>query len=151
MKEVRKVKKDEWMDVYLLVRDFYEEGHWAVEGEFSPENTMRYISEAVEGGHGFGVWVDGKLAGVLTLEICYEFDTRPRAYVTDLFVNEIYRGMGLGRDLVEIAIKEARSKNAISIYAANTGTFTRRANALHDNLFKKYGFAAVSTNLRMVL
>jgi len=151
MVDVRKLNDDDYMDIYCVIRDFYDEGHWSDEGEFSPENTMNYICNGLSQADAFGAYVDGELVGVLTLEVCYEFDTRPRAYVTDLFVLRGARGLGIGRLLVKACIAEAVSQDVLGIYAANTGTFSRRANALHDNLFKKYGFEEVSANLRLVL
>lgn len=148
---VRKLRDEDYMDVYNLIRPFYDEGHWSDGGEFSPENTMLYVTDALNQGAVFGAHIEDALVGVVTCQICYEFDTRPRCYVTDLYVLPAGRGTEAARLLVEAVVREAQAHNCVAAYSANTGNFTRRANALHDNLFKKYGFKPVSQNLMLEL
>lgn len=151
--DIRVLDESYWSDVYDLIRPFYDEGHWSDNGEFSPENTSRYILEMLYGSHVLGAFRpdEDALVAIASCEICYEFHVRPEAYVTNFYSQKSVRGTGVGRKMVEAIIAFCKENNCGNIYAANTGEFSVRANALHDNLFAKYGFVVVSRNLRKVL
>ena len=140
-----------WSMVYDFLRPFYDEGHWSDCGEFSPENAANYISSMLQAGVVFGAFRDMELVGMVSCEVVYEFHVRPEAYITNFYTSQHVRGQGISRKLVEYLLEYCEKQDCGNVYAANTGQFTKRANALHDNLFEKYGFEFVSRNLRKAM
>jgi len=156
--EVRMLREEDWGDVYDLIRPFYDEGHWSKVGEFSPENITAYIIKVLTFSNVFGVYDHGEdskedspLVGAASCGIVYKFNVRPEGHITDFYTSEDFRGRGAGRVLVEAIIEFCKKQNCGNIFAANTSRFTKEANVLHDNLFRKYGFEVVSNNLSRVM
>lgn len=145
--EVNLLSADHTQDVYDLLRPFFDEGHWNENGEYSPENTVKYIMEFLYHAETLGGYIDGKLHGIIVAEICYEFDVRPYGYITNFYTSPESRGSGLSRLLVEECLKLCDNANCRNVYAANTGILTNKANNLFDNMLKKHGFVPMSNLL----
>ena len=145
---IKKLTIDDLQDVYDLLRPFFDEGHWSRYGEFSPENTVSYIASFLETDYCNPLgYYDGALKGLIVVDINYEFHNSPMGYVTNFYLAKDARATGISRMLVEKALELCNNSNCINVYAANTGIWSGRANALFDNLFNKYGFEKFSNLL----
>lgn len=85
--------------------------------------------------------VDGVPAGMLTL--CHYYaPTGCKAWVEDVVVDAAYRGMGLGRRLVEHALSEAQELSPCTVM------LTSRPSRIEANrLYQSVGFEARQTNV----
>jgi len=149
--KVRVLTDDDWDSVFELLRPWYDEGHWSEASEFSPENGVAFVSDMLEYSDCIGCFDGSELVGLVCCDVSYNARVRPDCFITRLYSSPHVRGSGVSRLLVEAALLHARSRNCVSVYAANLTNFSDRDNTLHDNLFKKYGFGVVSNNLRKVL
>lgn len=136
---------DDIMDVYDLLRPFFDEGHWRQHGSINTDNVIKYIYAFLDQGDVFISRDDKGLNGIIVSEICYEFLDRPACYVTNFYTAPRIRGKGIARELFDIVIKNAQDHKAYGIYSMNCGIFTSEANALFGNLCKKFAFNQVST------
>lgn len=139
---------DKLMDVYELLRPFYDEGHWFEYGTFSPENSIAYIAKFLQYADCVALYDDEDvLSGILVVEICEEFHTQPMGYFSNFYTRPEVRGMGGARLLIDAGVKLCYDKNCLNMYAANTGILNEKANKIFVNLMKKFGFVEVSTML----
>lgn len=63
--------------------------------------------------------------------------------ITNVAVSPLYRRKGIGSMLIEAIIKEARSKNLVSLNLE-----VRKSNIAAQNLYSKYGFCVVGERKR---
>ena len=86
----------------------------------------------------FGKYVeyieDNKTVGKLKYSIIYD-----RMELDDIFVEEAYRGKGIGIKLMSYLISEAIDKNVVNITLE-----VRVSNDIARNLYKKFGFREVA-------
>jgi ribosomal protein S18 acetylase RimI-like enzyme len=81
-----------------------------------------------------------KIVGMVTL-IVYRIPYVKKAYVDDLVVDETFRGMGIGRQLMEKVLSTATKKGAAYI------DFTARPSRVSNGLYEKLGFKKRDTNV----
>jgi RimJ/RimL family protein N-acetyltransferase len=110
---------------------------------FSPEQTAQFVAENIASGNPqFVAVADDSIIGWCDIR---RDPTPVYSHVGHLGmgVAKVHRGQGLGRQLIEAALADARSKNfervELSVYARNT-----RARALYE----KVGFRLEGTRLR---
>jgi GNAT superfamily N-acetyltransferase len=85
--------------------------------------------------------VDGKRVGRAFLFIIYnDLHQKPYGLLEDVFVEEEYRGKGIGKELVKQVIKKAKEIGCYKLIA--TSRFEREhVHRLYENLgFKKWGY-----------
>lgn len=147
--EIKELNVKDTQIVYDLLYPFFEESHYGDKGEFSKKNSIAYIYTFlyVDYATTYGLFVEGELSGLITIDINHEFHTRPMGYVTNFYTAPRVRGIGGARLLVEKAVNLCNSNKCLNIYAANTGIRNNKANNIFDNLFSKYGFVKMSNLL----
>ena len=77
------------------VQRFLSQSYW------SPGVEMQVVKKAMEGSLCFGVYDNNKQVGYARVIT----DTATFAYLADVFIDENYRGRGLGKWLVQIILK----------------------------------------------
>jgi GNAT superfamily N-acetyltransferase len=77
------------------VHGFLTQSYW------SPGIEMRVVKKAMEGSLSFGVYHNNKQLGYARVIT----DTATFAYLADVFIDENYRGKGLGKWLVDTILK----------------------------------------------
>lgn len=86
--------------------------------------------------------MDGKnIAGMLTVGI-YKSPTGVKAWIEDVVVDDLYRGQGLGKLLVEHAISFAKSLGADSLMLTSNS-----ARVAANNLYQSLNFTQKETNV----
>lgn len=78
--------------------------------------------------------VDNKTVGKMKYSIIYD-----RMELDDIFVEESYRGKGIGIKLMSYLVSEAIDKNVVNITLE-----VRVSNEIARNLYKKFGFREVA-------
>jgi GNAT superfamily N-acetyltransferase len=85
--------------------------------------------------------IEGKIIGRAFLFLIYN-DLHPKPYglLEDVFVEEKYRGKGIGKELVQRVIEKAKELGCYKLIA--TSRFEREnVHQLYENLgFKKWGY-----------
>jgi ribosomal protein S18 acetylase RimI-like enzyme len=89
----------------------------------------------------FVAQVEGRTVGMLTL-VTFVIPTGTRAWIEDVVVDTSVRGRGLGKQLVEKALEEAKSAGATTVDLTSRPA-REAANALYHSL----GFELRETNL----
>lgn len=137
---------DHTMEVYDLLRPFYDEGHWKEYGQFSSDNTVKYIMSFLSyRGKTFAGRDDKGLTGLLSVQIDYEFHVQPVAYITNFYTSPRARGTVLARGLFGAAVNYCEEEKTVAQYVGNCGIFTAEADKVFGNLVKKFGFCELST------
>jgi len=77
------------------VHQFLTQSYW------SPGTSMQIVKKAMEGSLCFGVYDNNKQVGYARVIT----DTATFAYLADVFIDENYRGRGLGKWLVNVILK----------------------------------------------
>ncbi|MBI4992635.1 MAG: GNAT family N-acetyltransferase [Candidatus Magasanikbacteria bacterium] len=95
----------------------------------------------------FTIEKDGKVAGRAYLYLIYNnLHKEPYGYLEDLFVDESYRGSGLGRQLVQSVVEEAKKLGCYKLI----GTSRYSRVEVHE-FYKKLGFEDYGKEFRMDL
>ena len=92
--------------------------------------------------------VDGKKQiGRCYLYLIYnQLHKRPYGFLEDLFINEDYRGQGLGSQLIGLAIAEAKKLRCYKLLATS-----RFSNKTAHKLYNRFGFKKHGAEFRMEL
>jgi len=77
------------------IQRFLSQSYW------SPGTPMQVVKKAMEGSLCFGVYENNKQVGYARVIT----DTATFAYLADVFIDENYRGKGLGKWLVQMILK----------------------------------------------
>lgn len=91
--------------------------------------------------HLFIVYYEGEPAGMLTLGD-YVTPTGHKAWIEDVVIDEAFRGMALGEELVEYAITFSRSIGVKTLMLTS-----RPSRVAANRLYQKVGFLLKETNL----
>jgi len=92
-----------------------------------------------DGIFGFGAYLQGNLVGITHYLFHYTIWMEDVCYLQDLFVDEIARGNGVARALIERVAQEARQHNASNLYWQTRDDNTT-ARALYDKIAIHRGF-----------
>ncbi|OZY41747.1 GNAT family N-acetyltransferase [Pseudomonas fragi] len=85
----------------------------------------------------FGAFVDSQLVGIVGLAFEPWEDARHKATLFGLYVNEAFRGQGLGEDLVQAVLSLAEQEPEIKVIELSVSANSHAALAL----YKRCGFA----------
>ena len=110
---------------------------------------MNFNKETIEGLRGIKITVekDSKIVGRVYLYLINN-DLHEKAYgvLEDLYVDEEYRNKGIGQQLVEAVIAEAKKQNCYKLISQS-----RYSRLNVHNFYKKNGFKDYGKNFRMDL
>ncbi|ARU54134.1 GNAT family acetyltransferase [Oleiphilus messinensis] len=97
-----------------------------------------YKSIQASGGCVLGACIDDKLVGTCTVNICpnLSWSGRPYAMIENVIVAHGFRKQGLGKALLDYAVKHAKSKGCYKV-ALMTGVKTSSV----DRFYKRAGFS----------
>jgi len=95
----------------------------------------------------FSVWRDGEEVGHAYLYIMTNDGHEvPFGYLEDVYVSEVHRKCGIGNELVQAVIDEARKRGCYKLVATSRNDGTRET--VHK-WYIRYGFSSHSTGFRM--
>ena len=114
------------------VHDFLSHSYW------SPGVPMETVTKAMNGSLCFGVYDNDKQIGYARMVT----DTATFAYLADVFIDENYRGKGLGKWLVKTILAHPELQGLRRIMLA-----TRDAHALYEQV----GFTAINNPERYMV
>lgn len=80
--------------------------------------------------------ITGAILGAVDQDFCKE----TCAYVTKMYVEKQFRGLGTSRALVEAFHEEAKKLGASIVFAAATAGMGNRVEKLYVRLFERYGY-----------
>lgn len=83
---------------------------------------------------------EDELCGGIMGALDADFVEEKVAYVTKMYVETEFRGLGTARDLVKAFEVEAKSRGASMIFASSTAGMGERVEKLFVRLFERYGF-----------
>ena len=113
-----------------LTSDFHPMQESDLESLLDSESSRLYV-----------ISVDGVPAGMLTL--CHYYaPTGCKAWVEDVVVDYLKRGMGLGRKIVEYALDEAKKLSPCTVLLTS-----RPSRKEANRLYQSVGFEARETNV----
>ncbi len=115
-----------------LVHGFLTNSYW------SPGIALEKVQHAIEHSLAFGVYADGQQAGLA--RVISDYTTF--AYVADVFILDAYRGLGLGRWLMECVVAHPELQGL-----RRWTLFTRDAHGLYE----KVGFKRSDTPERLMV
>lgn len=110
---------------------------------------MKKISKKIISSKGIRLSTkDGKQeTGRIYLYLLYnDLHPEPVGYLEDLFINEKYRGQGIGTELIQQLVKEAKKHKCYKIVATS-----RKARPKVHKLYQKLGFEKRGYEFRMNL
>jgi len=105
--------------------------------------NIRINSEAIK----FIIEKDGKVAGRAYLYLIYnDLHSEPYGFLEDVFIEESYRGQGIGGELVKAVIEEAKELGCYKLI----GTSRNSRTEVHE-FYKKLGFEDYGKEFRIDL
>lgn len=133
----------------LEIKEFTAENLAAVQrltkalGSDTTHLTEAYFKEmlASDSNYLFFLSSEKDIAGMLTVGI-YKSPTGTKAWIEDVVVEEIYRGKGFGKQLVEHAISFSKSLGADSLMLTS-----RPVRIAANKLYQSLGFEMRETNV----
>lgn len=91
--------------------------------------------------------VNGELVGIVSMYFINTFYKEPECDVVMFYVKPEYRGSGVARGLVNAITMIADRNKAGIIYTSSGSGIGKENNNLYANLFKKFGFKDLGTEL----
>lgn len=83
---------------------------------------------------------DGVIAGVITGAVDRDFCVEPVAYITKMYIEREFRGLGSSRDLLKAFEEEVSKLGAKIIFASATAGMGERVEKLYVRLFERAGY-----------
>lgn len=88
----------------------------------------------------FGAFNDAQLIGVVAVEFSVRPKTRHKAHLIGMYVEKVWRGKGLGRQLVDIALNRARQRPGVAVVTLTATEGNAPAIALYEAAgFRSFG------------
>jgi GNAT superfamily N-acetyltransferase len=112
--------------------------HFLTNSYWSPGIALEKVQRAIEHSLAFGVYADGQQVGLA--RVISDYTTF--AYVADVFILDAYRGLGLGRWLMECVVAHPELQGL-----RRWTLFTRDAHGLYE----KVGFKRSDTPERLMV
>lgn len=91
--------------------------------------------------------VDGEIVGITAFYFLNTFYKEPECDVVMFYIKPEYRGTGISRGLVNALTTIADQNQAGIIYTSSGSGMGGKNNDLYANLFKKFGFQELGTEL----
>lgn len=129
----------------LLYPSYFEESGYSkltYDPDMTRQTVIRWIPETV-----ILARVEGKLVGVLSMYLARTYYKEIEGDIVIFYVHPDYRGTGVARGLVN-AMDSLTKKNNVSIIYTSSGSGMKgNNNNLYANLFKKFGFEELGSEL----
>lgn len=88
----------------------------------------------------FGAFDDGQLVGAVALEFSPRPKTRHKAHLIGMYMLEEWRGKGLGRQLLDLALSHARQQPGVEVVTLTVTEGNAAAIALYEAAgFRSFG------------
>jgi len=130
----------------FLLENYFAESIYSDNLQHDPDASLEYINSWL--GEVFYIARDGeKIVGVLAATIVTTYYKQPECQVIVFYIHPDARGTGLSREMVELLIKIAGINNVGAIYTTSASGIGEKNNELYTNLFEKYGFQQLGTEL----
>jgi ribosomal protein S18 acetylase RimI-like enzyme len=147
--KIKTAQPDDWQLIQSLnnqvfINDKHHDDDLDMEYPFS-ERGIKYYKRLANGEYGkcLIAYADGNPAGYIALAV-KDFGYRKSKYieVENIGVDPTYRSQGIGRLLIEEAVKWAKEKNAVKLYVS---AYWQNKRAI--NFYKKNGFYEIALEL----
>lgn len=95
---------------------------------------------------------DGKIIGVTAFYFVNTYYKEKECDILMFYVEPDYRGTGISRALVDAVVKTCKLRGDVgAIYTSSGSGIKGKNNNLYSNLFKKFGFKELGTELVNIL
>lgn len=91
-----------------------------------------------------------EIVAVVSMYYLRSFYKEPEADIEMFYIRPDFRGTGLSRDLVNCIVQNADANGCKVIYTGCASGINRKNDSLYANLFKKFGFSVLGTELARV-
>jgi len=136
IRALRPEDRADWERLWLGYQEFYKA---SLTGEVTDLTWQRFHDPA-EPMTALGAFVDGELRGIVHFIFHRSCWTEgPYCYLQDLFTAAEFRGMGLGRKLIEAVYDAAAAQGASRVYWLTHET-NSQAMQLYDKIAQRTGF-----------
>lgn len=105
------------------------------------DDDIDELNETIEEGHSFGAYKDGELIGWI---ICEHRIWNNSFYIENILINEKFRRIGTGAQLIKNAVREARNLNCRIIELE-----TQNTNYPAIQFYRRLGFTITGLNTRL--
>lgn len=131
--------------VDLLHPNYFEESQY--KGlTFDLENCQKTVAEWITEYCAIAE-MDGKVVGVVAFYFLNSYYKEKEGDIIIFYVHPDYRGTGVARALVGIVEKISKELDAAVVYTTSGSGMGRKNDKLYSNLFKKFGFEELGTEL----
>ncbi len=90
---------------------------------------------------------NGNIVAVTSLEYYKTYYRQEEAVVEMFYVSPEFRGTALSRELLKSLINLTEKRNVAMLYASCASGMGQKNDALYSNLFQKFGFEVLGTDL----
>lgn len=137
---VRKANQGDLPSLIPLARRFVDETELPL--TFDASSSASYMVGAMESEEFiFLVEEDnGIISGAIIGAVDKDFCKETCAYITKMYVEKEFRGLGTSRALVEAFQEEAKKLGASLVFSAATAGMGDRVEKLYVRLFQRYGY-----------
>ena len=106
----RNIKIDDYNDIIALLKQL-------TDCSYDKNSFEKYIDNLPSNQHHFVLEKEGKLlaSGVLVIETKIIHNFKNVGHIEDIVVNKIYRGMGLGKKILQYLISYAEKQNCYKV------------------------------------
>lgn len=145
---IRKGRQEEIEQAIVLGRGYYAEADMKAM-HFDEDKGRALCAELLNIGLGIVAEIDGKLVGMMGARIFNEwFSDTPMARDVMIYIDPEYRGLGVGRSLVNVYINWALEQGIRpeNIYIGiDSGIHTKKT----ENIYKSLGFRRSGITMRL--
>ncbi len=140
---IRKAERSDLPVLISMSRRFVEESSLPL--TFDAKATASYLISSMESENIIVlVEVDGGvITGGILGSVDKDFCRESCAYVTKMYVESEFRGLGTARALVKAFQDEAKTLDASIVFAASTAGMGDRVEKLYVRLFERYGYVTL--------
>lgn len=130
----------------FLLENYFPESVYSGVFDYDAAATAQYISGWTD--EICVIAYDGEqIVGVFAMYLARTYYRQPEADIILFYVAPSHRGTGLSREMVQLIVGIADKAGARAIYTDSASGMECKNNALYTNLFKKFGFQVLGTEL----
>ena len=119
-----------------MMQDFYAIDNYPIDVEITKKLFETFINDQ-NLGKSFLIYNHSEIVGYIILTFVFSFEYKGRiAFLDELYVNENFRGMGIGNQAIQFIKDEMSRSNLKLIYLE-----VENHNKIAQNLYLEHGFA----------